>query len=87
MTIPNITILKIGFIFTWKNRRWRMRPLYGLIIGICLAAAFSMTTGCQSHIGGQTLPSGYYLSDDVQYFSPGPRNNLQNEAAKLQAQE
>ena len=40
-----------------------MRPLYGLIIGICLFAAFSMTTGCQSNIGGQTLPSGYYLND------------------------
>lgn len=62
-----------------------MRPLYGLIIGICLFAAFSMTTGCQSNIGGQTLPSGHYLSDDVQYYSPGSRNNLQNETAKLDA--
>ncbi|MBE6428606.1 MAG: hypothetical protein E7028_08530 [Planctomycetaceae bacterium] len=61
-----------------------MRPLYGLIIGICLFAAFSMTTGCQSNIGGQTLPSGYYLNDDVQYYSSGSRNNLQNETAKLQ---
>lgn len=60
-----------------------MRPLYGLIIGICLFAALSMTTGCQSHIGGQTLPSGYYLNDDVQYYSPGSRNTLQNETAKL----
>lgn len=62
-----------------------MRPLYGLIIGICLFVAFSMTTGCQSNIGGQTLPSGHYLSDDVQYYSPGSRNNLQNETAKLDA--
>lgn len=61
-----------------------MRPLYGLMIGICLLAAVSMTIGCQSHIGGQTLPSGYYLSDDVQYYSPGSRNTLQNETAKLQ---
>ncbi len=28
--------------------------------------------GCQTNIGGQTLPSGYYLRDDVQYFPAGP---------------
>ncbi|WP_437190730.1 hypothetical protein [Planctomicrobium sp. SH527] len=28
--------------------------------------------GCQTNIGGQTLPSAYYLRDDVQYFPAGP---------------
>lgn len=60
-----------------------MRPLCGLIIGICLAALLCFSTGCQSNVGGQTLPSGYYLDDDVQYFAPGARNPLQNETAKL----
>ncbi|MCR5164080.1 MAG: hypothetical protein K6C40_08700 [Thermoguttaceae bacterium] len=60
-----------------------MRPLYGIIFAICLFAALAATVGCQSYIGGQTLPSGYYLSDDIHYASPGPRNNLQNESAKL----
>ena len=32
----------------------------------------SMATGCQIDVNGQTLPSSYYLSDDVQYFPPGP---------------
>ncbi|MDO4574831.1 MAG: hypothetical protein Q4D98_06415 [Planctomycetia bacterium] len=62
-----------------------MRPLHGWIIGLCLAALVALSTGCQSHIGGQTLPSGYYLQDDVQYFAPGSRNPLANESVKLQA--
>jgi hypothetical protein len=34
-------------------------------------------------IAGQTLPSGYYLSDDVQYYAPGPEFKLAREAAAL----
>lgn len=60
-----------------------MRRLYGLIIGLCLVTMLCLSTGCQSNVGGQTLPSGYYLDDDVQYFAPGARNPLQNETAKL----
>lgn len=42
-------------------------------------------TGCQSDIGGQTLPSPSYLLDDVQYFAPGPEFKLSREAAAQQA--
>ena len=48
-----------------------------------LIAAFGLT-GCQMHIGGQTLPSPYYLEDDVQYFAPGPEFKLAEEAAAMQ---
>jgi hypothetical protein len=48
----------------------------GLLVAVCL-------TGCQMDIGGQTLPSAYYLSDDVQYFPPGPEFKLAREAAAL----
>lgn len=41
----------------------------------CLA----LTTGCQTVIGGQTLPSAYYLHDDVQYFPHGPEFQLTRE--------
>jgi hypothetical protein len=44
-------------------------------------------TGCQVNVGGQTLPSPYYQSDDVQYFAPGPEFKLANEAAALRARE
>ncbi|GIW93992.1 MAG: hypothetical protein KatS3mg110_2033 [Pirellulaceae bacterium] len=42
-----------------------------------------VSSGCQITEGGQTLPSGYYLSDDVQYFPKGPEFKLSREAAAL----
>lgn len=52
---------------------------------LCVAAAVAAcsTTGCQVSIGGQTLPSPYYQSDDIQYFPKGPEFKLQNEASAL----
>jgi hypothetical protein len=42
-------------------------------------------TGCQVSVGGQTLPSPYYVNDDVQYYAPGPEFKLSNEAAAMKA--
>ncbi len=56
--------------------------LAAVVATIGLAA----TTGCQMDIAGQTLPSPYYLTDDVQYYSPGPEFKLAKEAAALKAQ-
>ncbi|MGE0760975.1 MAG: hypothetical protein AB7F89_03750 [Pirellulaceae bacterium] len=53
------------------------------VCGLGLAALCA--TGCQTHVGGQTLPSPYYLSDDVQYFAPGPEFTLTREAAAQKA--
>lgn len=48
----------------------------------CLMALLAISsTGCQIVENGQTLPSPYYLYDDVQYFPPGPEFILTNEAA------
>lgn len=44
-----------------------------------------VSTGCQTSIGGQTLPSAYYLRDDIQYFPKGSEMKLQREAAALKA--
>lgn len=44
----------------------------------------TFTTGCQVDVGGQTLPSPYYMKDDVQYFAPGPEFKLSREAAAIQ---
>ena len=46
--------------------------------GAILALA---ATGCQVDMGGQTLPSAYYLQDDIQYFPAGPEFKLSKEAA------
>lgn len=40
-----------------------------------------IASGCQVNVGGQTLPSPFYLDDDVQYFAPGPEFPLSQEAA------
>jgi hypothetical protein len=53
---------------------------------ICVAGlAAAACTGCQVDVGGQTLPSPYYLSDDIQYFPAGPRMKLSQEAAAMKA--
>jgi hypothetical protein len=40
-----------------------------LLAPVCLLVGSS---GCQTTIGGQTLPSAYYLRDDIQYHPAGP---------------
>lgn len=55
-----------------------------LLSGLGIAAVVSMT-GCQMSIGGQTLPSPYWQTDDVQYFPPGAEFKLAREAAAMKA--
>jgi hypothetical protein len=65
-----------------SNKRWR--PLWSMLVGLALLACLG-ATGCQSSIGGQTLPSPYYLTDDVQYYPAGPEFKLSREAAAMKA--
>ena len=61
---------------------WRL--LRTLLFGLGLLAGIGLT-GCQIETGGQTLPSPYYMGDDVQYFPPGPEFPLAKEAAAMKA--
>jgi hypothetical protein len=55
-------------------------------VGLLLLAAGGVSlTGCQVDVGGQTLPSAYFLQDDIQYFPAGPEFKLSKEAAALKA--
>jgi hypothetical protein len=63
-----------------SKTNWISFPLAGVI-----ALGTLCMTGCQSSIGGQTLPSPYYLYDDVEYFAPGPEFKLAREAAAMKA--
>ena len=51
--------------------------------GLLLLGGLASSVGCQVSVAGQTLPSPYYLIDDVQYFPAGPENKLSNETAAL----
>jgi hypothetical protein len=62
-------------------KRWRPVRILG---GLALLAVLGLT-GCQVDIAGQTLPSPYYMQDDVQYFPAGPEFKLSREAAALKA--
>ncbi len=59
---------------TKRSQAWKLAML-----GILLAGGFAPSVGCQVSVEGQTLPSPYYLMDDVQYFPAGPENKLANE--------
>jgi hypothetical protein len=62
-----------------KHMRWAFAAVVTLPTLMAL-------TGCQVEIAGQTLPSPYYLTDDFQYYAPGPEFKLAREAAAMQAQ-
>lgn len=50
-------------------------------LGGCVALTM---TGCQTSVGGQTLPSAYYLRDDVQFFPAGPEFLLSNKVQAIE---
>src|SRR5262249_52985820 len=59
--------------------------LRNTLCGIGLAFVALSSTGCQGVYNGQTLPSPWYISDDIQYFPPGPEFKLSREAAAMKA--
>jgi hypothetical protein len=65
-----------------KSTRWR-KSLAVAGLGLLLAGS----TGCQTWVGGMTLPSGYYLDHKPQYFPPDPDFPLQKELATMTAQD
>ena len=61
------------------NDRFGFRTLWMA----CVVLAAMASIGCQVDVGGQTLPSPHYLTDDIQFFPAGPEFPLSNEAAVL----
>ena len=71
------------------DRMFATHSVFGTVIRrslllVAMVAGVTLT-GCQVDVGGQTLPSGYYLQDDIQYFPAGPEFKLAKEAAALKA--
>ncbi len=69
------------------GRHIESKRLLQAFAGLAFAVAAIGASGCQSTINGQTLPSAFYLQDDVQYFPAGPEFKLSREAAALRAAE
>ncbi|MDA0835373.1 MAG: hypothetical protein O2955_11720 [Planctomycetota bacterium] len=65
-----------------KLSHFHVRLAFALLVGGVVPFAM---TGCQTTVGGQTLPSGYYLTDDVQYFPAGPEFKLTNEEQAIKS--
>jgi len=57
------------------------KPVWLVLLATAIPA---LATGCQSTVGGQTLPSAYYLRDDVQYFPAGPEFKLQKQVDAIE---
>lgn len=77
MTTPRLT--------TTTPPGHRAPTLAGRVLAGACALAGVAVTGCQVDVGGQTLPSAYYLQDDIQYFPAGPEFKLSKEAAAQKA--
>jgi hypothetical protein len=66
------------------TRRFDRRGIARVLLAATALSGLSLT-GCQVDVGGQTLPSAYYLQDDIQYFPAGPEFKLSKEAAAQKA--
>jgi hypothetical protein len=62
-----------------KIRRWPGRCLAGL------GFALLTLSGCQTWVGGMTLPTGHYLQHPPQYIPPSPPFPLPRELASQEA--
>ena len=80
--VPTMTIIPTT---TPGTPGCEIRELTLRIVTVGCALVGIATTGCQVDVGGQTLPSAYYLQDDIQYFPAGPEFKLSKEAAALKA--
>jgi hypothetical protein len=58
-----------------------------LVAWTVLATTLAGSGGCyQTHMGGMTLPSGHYMKDRAEYFTPAPDFPLPRELATMQRQ-
>ncbi len=67
------------------SQQKRTHTAWKLVL-VLLWPAVTLFTGCQIDVAGQTLPSPWYLTDDIQYYAPGPEFKLAREAAAMQEQ-
>jgi hypothetical protein len=69
----------------FANASWLGLVAVALITAVSSSGCLSAPWGfLQTNIGGQVMPSAYYLQDDVQYFPAGPQDKVFNERRALE---
>ncbi len=66
-------------------RNLEIKRCWRIACGGLMLSALASSSGCQSLVGGQVLPSPWYQTDDIQYYAPGPEFKLSREAAAQKA--
>lgn len=68
-----------------KSTKWTQLALLfaGLLTSVASSGCIPFV-GFQSTVGGQTLPSAFYLRDDVQFFPAGEEFLLPNQVQALE---
>ena len=65
----------------------RNRWIVGGLMSILAAGAAMVLTGCQMTQNGQTLPSPYYLDNQIQYFPAGNEFQFQGEVDRMKREQ
>lgn|GEM_PF-287012 len=81
-TVDTRLVFEAGKDAAMDVRTWAVSSRW--LLGLCLTANLASVGCLQTTIGGQTLPSAYYLDDDVQYFPSGPETKLANQIRALE---
>ncbi len=63
----------------YQNQKANLFVMAGLMF--CVLFCSFCSIGCQTHVNGQTLPSGAYLGDDIYYAAHGPEFPYSREVA------
>ncbi|MDD3585564.1 MAG: hypothetical protein PHQ75_00150 [Thermoguttaceae bacterium] len=57
------------------------------LIGMAAFVGLAALTGCQLTENGQTLPSAYYLEDDIQFHPAGTEFQYQKEVDQIKKEQ
>ena len=68
---------------TENRNRW----ILGGLLAVLAAGMLPMFSGCQLTQNGQTLPSPYYLDNEIQYFPAGSEFQFQGEVDRMKREQ
>ena len=70
-----------------ERNNTRNRWLVGGLFSILAFGAIGLLSGCQMTQNGQTLPSPYYLDNQIQYFPAGNEFQFQGEVDRMKREQ